>query len=122
MRADRRGTDALGSLIKMQQVDAGTVPQRVLASRTSFIWSKYTSDDKTRVAIQQLLDRVQSEPGVLVAAISNRYPFEPEIITGGPESVSHFKLRAALWNPANPHPSAPAAVSPTISARRWAFH
>src|SRR6476646_489357 len=85
----------LRSLIKMQQVDAGIVPQRVLALRTSFIWSKYTSDDKTRVAVQQLLDRVQSEPGVLVAAISNRYPFEPEIITGGPEYVS-FSLQVEV--------------------------
>jgi putative ABC transport system permease protein len=104
----------LRSLIKMQQVDAGIVPQRVLALRTSFIWSKYTSDDKTRVAIQQLLDRVQSEPGVLVAAISNRYPFEPEIITGGPESVSFsFQVEGRALEPGQTPPvSTFAAVSP----------
>jgi putative ABC transport system permease protein len=102
------------SLIKMQQVDAGILPQRVLALRTSFIWSKYTSDDKTRVAIQQLLDRVQSEPGVLVAAISNRYPFEPEIITGGPESVSFsFQVEGRALEPGQAPPvSTFAAVSP----------
>jgi putative ABC transport system permease protein len=104
----------LRSLIKMQQMDAGIVPQRVLALRTSFIWSKYTSDDKTRVAIQQLLDRVQSEPGVLVAAISNRYPFEPEIITGGPESVSFsFQVEGRALEPGQAPPvSTFAAVSP----------
>jgi putative ABC transport system permease protein len=104
----------LRSLIKMQQVDAGIVPQRVLALRTSFIWSKYTSDDKTRVAIQQLLDRVQSEPGVLVAAVSNRYPFEPEIITGGPESVSFsFQVEGRTLKPGQSPPvSTFAAVSP----------
>jgi putative ABC transport system permease protein len=104
----------LRSLVKMQQVDAGIVPQRVLALRTSFIWSKYTSDDKTRVAIQQLLDRVQSEPGVLVAAISNRYPFEPEIITGGPESVSFsFQVEGRALEPGQAPPvSTFAAVSP----------
>jgi putative ABC transport system permease protein len=104
----------LRSLIKMQQVDAGIVPQRVLALRTSFTWSKYTSDDKTRVAIQQLLDRVQSEPGVLVAAISNRYPFEPEIITGGPESVSFsFQVEGRALEPGQAPPvSTFAAVSP----------
>ena len=104
----------LRSLIKMQQVDAGIVPQRVLAMRTSFTWSKYTSDDKTRVAIQQLLDRVQSEPGVLVAAISNRYPFEPEIITGGPESVSFsFQVEGRTLEPGQSPPvSTFAAVSP----------
>jgi putative ABC transport system permease protein len=104
----------LRSLVKMQQVDAGIVPQRVLALRTSFIWSKYTSDDKTRVAIQQLLDRVQSEPGVLVAAVSNRYPFEPEIITGGPESVSFaFQVEGRALEPGQSPPvSTFAAVSP----------
>jgi putative ABC transport system permease protein len=104
----------LRSLIKMQQVDAGIVPQRVLALRTSFIWSKYTSDDKTRVAIQQLLDRVKSEPGVLVAAVSNRYPFEPEIITGGPESVSFsFQVEGRALEPGQAPPvSTFAAVSP----------
>jgi putative ABC transport system permease protein len=104
----------LRSLIKMQQVDAGIVPQRVLALRTTFTWSKYTSDDKTRVAIQQLLDRVQSEPGVLVAAVSNRYPFEPEIITGGPESVSFsFQVEGRTLEPGQSPPvSTFAAVSP----------
>jgi putative ABC transport system permease protein len=80
----------LRSLIKMQQVDAGIVPQRVLAMRTMFNWSKYTDTtaDKTGVVVQKLLDRVQAEPGVLSAAISSRYPFEPETISDGPESVS----------------------------------
>jgi predicted permease len=78
------------SLINMQQVDAGIVPQRVLAMRTMFNWSKYTDTaaDKTGVVVQKLLDRVQAEPGVLSAAISSRYPFEPETISDGPESVS----------------------------------
>ena len=76
------------SLIKMQQVDAGIVPQHVLAMRTTFNWSKYTASEKTGVIVQKLLDRVKSEPGVLSAAVSSRYPFEPEVITGGPESVS----------------------------------
>lgn len=104
----------LRSLIKLQQVDAGIVPQRVLVLRTTFTWSKYTTDDKTRVAVQELLDRVNSEPGVLVAAISNRYPFEPEIITGGPESVSFsFQVEGRTLEPGQSPPvSTFAAVSP----------
>src|SRR5271165_2166271 len=50
------------SLFKMQQVDAGIVPQRVLAMRTTFNWSRYTAADKTNLAVQKLLDRVKSEP------------------------------------------------------------
>jgi putative ABC transport system permease protein len=104
----------LRSLIKMQQVDAGIVPQRVLAMRTTFNWTKYTSDDKTKVVVQKLLNRVQSEPGVLSAAISSRYPFEPEMITSGPESVSFsFQIEGRVLEPGQAPPvSTFAAVSP----------
>jgi predicted permease len=104
----------LRSLIKMQQVDAGIVPQRVLAMRIAFNWSKYTAADKTRVVIQKLLDRVKSEPGVLSAAISSRYPFEPETISGGPESVSFaFQIDGRQLEPGQAPPvSTYAAVSP----------
>jgi putative ABC transport system permease protein len=102
------------SLFKMQQVDAGIVPQRVLAVRIAFNWSKYNAADKTRVVIQKLLDRVKSEPGVLSAAISSRYPFEPETITGGPESVSFsFQIEGQHLEPGQAPPvSTYAAVSP----------
>ena len=102
------------SLFKMQQVDAGIVPQRVLAMRTTFNWSKYTEADKTGVVVEKLLERVKSEPGVLSAAISSRYPFEPEMITGGPESVSFsFQIEGRTLEPGQAPPvSTFAAVSP----------
>jgi predicted permease len=98
----------------MQQVDAGIVAQRVLAMRIAFNWSKYTGADKTRVVIQKLLDRVKSQPGVLSAAISSRYPFEPETITGGPEAVSFaFQIEGRRLEPGQAPPvSTFAAVSP----------
>ena len=104
----------LRSLIKMQQVDAGIVPQRVLAMRTMFNWSKYTAAEKTNVVVQKLLDRVKSEPGVLSAAISSRYPFEPEAIAGGPESFSfQFQIEGRALEPGQAPPvSTFAAVSP----------
>jgi putative ABC transport system permease protein len=102
------------SLFKMQQVDAGIVPQRVLAMRTTFNWSKYTAADNTSLVVQKLLDRVKSEPGVLSAAISSRYPFEPEAITGGPESFSfQFQIEGRALEPGQAPPvSTFAAVSP----------
>jgi putative ABC transport system permease protein len=102
------------SLFKMQQVDAGIVPQRVLAMRTTFNWSKYTAADKTGVVVEKLLERVKSEPGVLSAAISSRYPFEPEVITGGPESFSFsFQIEGRALEPGQaPLVSTFAAVSP----------
>jgi hypothetical protein len=110
------------SLIKMQQMDAGIVPQHVLAMRIAFNWSKYTAADKTRVVIQKLLNRVKSEPGVLSAAISSRYPFEPETIRGGPNlSPSHSKSTDGNWKPARPHPSVPTRLFLPTTSRPWAF-
>jgi putative ABC transport system permease protein len=102
------------SLFKMQQVDAGIVPERVLALRTTFNWSKYTEADKTNLVVQKLLNRVKSEPGVLSAAISSRYPFEPEMITDGPESVSfQFQIEGrSLESGQAPPVGTFAAVSP----------
>ncbi len=102
------------SLFKMQQVDAGIVPQRVLAMRTMLNWAKYTEAEKTAMFVQKLLDRLKSEPGVLSAAISSRYPFEPEAITGGPESFSFaFQIEGRTLEPGQAPPvSTFAAVSP----------
>jgi len=95
----------LRSLFKMQHVDAGIVPQRVLTMRTTFNWTKYTDNEQTKVVVQKLLDRVQSEPGVLSAAISSRYPFEPEMIPGGPESVSFsFQIEGRALEPGQAPP------------------
>jgi len=90
----------LRSLFKLQQVDSGIVPQRVLALRTAFNWSKYQDETATRALLRKLLDRLQTEPGVLSVAVSSRYPFEPEAITGGPESVSFsFQIEGRQLKP-----------------------
>jgi putative ABC transport system permease protein len=104
----------LRSLFKLQQVDAGIMPQRVLTMRISFNWSKYNDDEKTRLVVQKLLDRVKTEPGVLSAAISSRYPFEPEVITAGSAAVSfNFQIEGRQLRPGEGPPvSTYAAVSP----------
>ncbi|HKW65156.1 MAG TPA: ABC transporter permease [Candidatus Acidoferrum sp.] len=105
----------LRSLFKLQQVDAGIVPQRVLAMRTNLNWSKYNRDpDKIRVAAQELLERVQSEPGVVSAAVSSRYPFEPEVLTGGESAFSfNFQIEGRQLQPGEVPPASTfASVSP----------
>jgi putative ABC transport system permease protein len=104
----------LRSLIKMQQVDSGIVPQRVLAMRTSFNWAKYTTDENARAVVRSLLDRLKTEPGVLSVAVSNRYPFEPEAIVQGPEAVSFsFQIEGRQLKPGEaPRVSTYASVSP----------
>ena len=104
----------LRSLLKMQQVDSGIVAQRVLAMRTSLNWAKYKDGDSTRAVVRTLLNRLKTEPGVLSAAISSRYPFEPEAITQGPEAVSFsFQIEGRQLKPGEaPRVSTYASVSP----------
>ena len=105
----------LRSLFKLQQVDAGIVPQRVLAMRTNFNWSKYMNDnDKLRVVAQKVLERVGSEPGVLSAAVSSRYPFEPEVVAGGASAFSfNFQIEGRQLQPGEAPPASTfASVSP----------
>jgi putative ABC transport system permease protein len=84
----------LRSLIKMLRVDPGFVPQRVLAMRTTFSFSKYAKPEQLVDAIKKVLDRVQAEPGVISGAISSSYPLEPETISAGPNAVSGtFKIQ-----------------------------
>jgi predicted permease len=74
------------SLIKMQEVNPGFVPQRVLAMKINFNWAKYNGDEGMSVVARKVLDKVRAEPGVLSAAISSGYPLEPELIAGGASS------------------------------------
>jgi len=95
----------LRSLYNLQQVNAGIAAQRVLVLRTNFNWTKYTEDAQTEAAVQKLLDRVQSEPGVLSAAISSRYPFEPEMISAGPAAASFsFQIEGRTLAPGQAPP------------------
>jgi putative ABC transport system permease protein len=95
----------LRSLIKMQRVDPGFVPQRALAMKTTFSFSKYTTSEQTVVLLKKLLYRVASEPGVLSAAVSDRYPFEPESIAGGAQSVTFsFQIEGRTLEPGQAPP------------------
>jgi putative ABC transport system permease protein len=78
----------LRSLVKMLQVKPGFVPQRVLAMRTTFSFSKYKTGAELVPVIKQVLDRVSAVPGVLSAAISSTYPLEPEALSAGPAAFS----------------------------------
>ena len=104
----------LRSLFKMQQVDAGIAPQRVLALRTTVNFSKYNTNEQTVTFMQKILDRLKTEPGVLSAAISSRYPFEPEFVTAGAQGVSFsFEVEGRPVQPGEAPPiSTFAAVSP----------
>lgn len=72
------------SLIKLQQVDPGFSPDRVLSMRINPNWSKYTTGQQYKEFFDKLLKRVQSNPEVLSAAVASTYPLNPEAIEKGP--------------------------------------
>src|SRR5580692_9958957 len=78
----------LRSLYKLQQVNPGFVTQHVFAMRTTFSFSKYGTNEQFAEIVKKLLDRVQSEPGVVSAAVSSGYPLEPEVISAGSNAFS----------------------------------
>lgn len=104
----------LQSLIKLQQVDPGYVPQRVLAMRTTISFSKYGTVEKFVDATKKLVARVEAEPGVLSAAISSVYPLEPEAISNGATAYSGpFQIEGRLLAPAEAPPvGARISISP----------
>jgi putative ABC transport system permease protein len=105
----------LRSLFRIQQVDSGIAPQRVLAMRTTVNFSKYrANNDVIKAFAQKILDRLATEPGVISAAISNRYPFEPEFVAAGPQGVSaSFEIEGRPVQPGEAPPvTTLAAISP----------
>ena len=72
------------SLIKLQHVNPGFDPERVLAMRISPNWSKYNTNQETISLLERILDKARSEPGVLSAALGSTYPLNQLGITNGP--------------------------------------
>jgi putative ABC transport system permease protein len=68
----------LRSFAKLRQVDPGFVPQRVLAMTVDFNWSKYREPGQMRRVSKQLLEKIQSQPGVVSAALSSSYPMDAD--------------------------------------------
>ena len=69
----------LRSLVKLQNVDAGFVPQRVLAARVMLNWSKYRDMGQIRDAADRMLTKVRQEPGIVSAAVSSGFPLQNTI-------------------------------------------
>lgn len=95
----------LRSLFKMLQVNPGFVSDRVLAMKINFNWSKYGTSQQFAEGAKKLVDRIQTEPGVLSASVSSTYPLEREVLTGGPNTVG-FQIEG--------HPLGPGEAPPLV--------
>jgi putative ABC transport system permease protein len=67
------------SLIELQKVDPGFVPQRVFAVGYDLNWSKYREDSQYQSFSNRLLEKVRSQPGVLQVAVSSSFPMDPDL-------------------------------------------
>jgi predicted permease len=74
----------LRSLIKLQHVNPGFDPERVLVMRISPNWSKINTPEETRALLLRILDKTRAEPGVLSAALGSTFPMNQLGITSGP--------------------------------------
>lgn len=76
------------SLIKLQQVNPGFNPEKVLVMRLAPNWSKITTNTQRAEFSSRLMERVKQQPGVEAAALSSTYPLNPRGITRGPNNIS----------------------------------
>jgi predicted permease len=102
----------LRSLLNMERISPGFIPEHVLAMRINFNWAKYAGMEQFSAAAKKLVDRVQTEPGVQSAAMASNYPLQPELINGGP-GTNAFQVEGRLPEPGSQPPLANAeAITP----------
>lgn len=78
----------LRSLIKLQQVNPGFNPEKVLVMRLAPNWSKQTTPAEYVEYYRRVINRVKEQPGIVSAALSSTYPLNPRGITRGPNNIS----------------------------------
>lgn len=78
----------LRSLIKLQQVNPGFNPEKVLVMRLAPNWSRHTTPEQFVDFYRRVMERVNGQPGVVSAALASTYPLNPRGITRGPNNIS----------------------------------
>ena len=62
------------SLLRLQGVDPGFNPERVLSVQIDLDWTRYDNAEKRRDFYRRLLDRMREQPGVVTASMSLTFP------------------------------------------------
>jgi putative ABC transport system permease protein len=81
----------LRSFIQLIQVDPGFVPQKVYAVSVGLNGSRYVPDEQRATLARRILQKLESEPGVMSAAVSSSYPLDPDNIMGM-NQISRFQV------------------------------
>ena len=83
----------LASFYRLQQVDPGYRAENVLTAEVFPNWSKYTSAESRRQLFTGILDRIESRPGVLSAAVANDVPLD-----GQPAQQQAFQIEGRPYD------------------------
>jgi putative ABC transport system permease protein len=102
----------LRSLFKLQEVNPGFDSERVLVMRVTANWSKYTTGPQNRDLSLRLIERAQSLPGVLSAAMASTYPLNPLGLANRGLNAS-FQIEGRPPDPNEPTPQLDFRVAST---------
>src|SRR5579872_2984886 len=76
------------SFLRLQQVNPGFNPDRLLTMRLSANFSRYRSQEQFTALADRILQRTQSIAGVQSVALASNFPFDPAGIANGPGANS----------------------------------
>jgi putative ABC transport system permease protein len=101
------------SFIKLQQVNPGFNPDRLLTMRLSANFSRLTQAAQFKALGDNILRRMQSIAGVQSVALASNFPFDPAGIVSGPGAIG-FEIEG---RPISKGELAPLVDTTTVSAQ-----
>jgi putative ABC transport system permease protein len=103
----------LRSLFKLQEVNPGFDPERVLVMRVTANWSKYTMGQQYRDLSLRLIERAQALPGAHSAAMASTYPLNPLGLAANGAFNVNFQIEGRPAPPNEPAPQVDYRVAST---------
>ena len=86
----------LRSFAKLQQVDPGFNLEKVLVMRLSRNWSQVRTPEQFQIFYQQVVEKIKTQPGILMAAVSNNYPLSAQAITTSRPFNRNFQIEGQV--------------------------
>lgn len=100
------------SLLKLEQVNPGFAPDRLLTMRISLNFSQYRDIDQQLAVAHNILRQVNAVGAIQSAALASNFPFNPGRIAQGPLNIQ-FQIEGRLLRKGELEPLVdPIAVSP----------
>ena len=92
------------SLLKLQGVNPGFDPERVLVMRVTANWSKYNSAEEFRDLGLRLVEQVQKQTGVISAALASNYPLNPLGLANNNPTNQNIQIEGRVLGANEPAP------------------